>query len=351
LGEEFRLPTKSTICRLTSCLFFFFVLFAPIARARPQDIPATDVTPATSPMDAASFAKELRGLQGAIENNQATPQQIAQVRTSLPAHWDVKTPDGDYEISTKPLVSLLAHAENDPAQRQKLIAGANQWLDEEARQAESYAADQSVNDSDARAALAQILARREFKDLRKASAQDLLRERIDELLMRIVDWFIEHIGRHQTSAKIFFELLLLAVVVWLGAILVRFWMRRARIDELQAPQSVPIARSWQEWIRAAREASDCGDFREAVHSAYWAGIAYLEAIEVIDPDRTRTPREYLQLLSRPRPDAAISLEKPRVALVALTTRLEQVWYGHRPASREDFVESMQQIEGLGCQLS
>jgi hypothetical protein len=344
------LATKSTICRLTSYLSLLLVFLAPAAHALPQDIPTNDVTPATSPMDAASFAKELRRLQSAIENNQATPDQIAQVRTSLPTHWDVKTPDGDYKISTKPLASLLAQAESDPAQRQKLIADADQWLGEEARQIESYAAGQSVNDSDARAALAQILARREFKDLRKVSAQDLLRERIDELLIRIVDWFIEHIGRHQTSAKIFFELLLLAVVVWLGAILVRFWMRRARIDELQAPQSVPIARSWQEWIRAAREAADRGDFREAVHSAYWAGITYLEAIEVIDPDRTRTPREYVRLLSMPRPDAATSLEKPRVALAALTTRLEQVWYGHRPASREDFVESMQQIEGLGCQL-
>jgi hypothetical protein len=344
------LPTKSTICRLTSWLFLLLVFLAPAARARPQDIPTNDVTPAAMPMDAASFAKELRGLQSTIENNQATHEQIAQVRTSLPTHWDVKTPDGDYKISAKPLASLLMQAENDPAQGQKLIADANLWLDEEARQAESYATDQSVNDSDARTALAQILARREFKDLRKTSAQDLLRERIDELLIRIVDWFIEHIGRHQTSAKIFFELLLLAVVVWLGAVLVRFWMRRARIDELQAPQSVPIARSWQEWIRAAREAADRGDFREAVHSAYWAGIAYLEAIEVIDPDRTRTPREYVRLLSKPRPDAATSLEKPRVALAVLTTRLEQVWYGHRPASREDFVESMQQIEGLGCQL-
>jgi hypothetical protein len=88
-----------------------------------------------------------------------------------------------------------------------------------------------------------------------------------------------------------------------------------------------------------------------VHSAYWAGISYLEAIELIVPDRTRTPREYLRLLSKPRPDSAVPIEKPRAALAALTTRLEQVWYGRRPASREDFLESMQQIEGLGCPLA
>jgi hypothetical protein len=47
----------------------------------------------------------------------------------------------------------------------------------------------------------------------------------------------------------------------------------------------------------------------------------------------------------------VPIEKPRAALAALTTRLEQVWYGRRPASREDFLESMQQIEGLGCPLA
>jgi hypothetical protein len=119
---------------------------------------------------------------------------------------------------------------------------------------------------------------------------------------------------------------------------------------LQAPQAVAFARSWQDWIRDAREASERGDFREAIHSTYWAGISYLEAVELIDPDRTRTPREYLRLLSKTDPQAATSLEKPRAALASLTTRLEQVWYGRRPASREDFLDSMQQIEGLGCQL-
>jgi hypothetical protein len=347
------LPTKSNICRLASCLFLLFwfcLLRAPVARARPQNSSEAGASPAATSLDASSFAAELRRLQSAIGKDQSTPQQIAQVRDSLPGQWDVKTADGDYQISSQPLRSLLARAEKDPAQRQKLIADANQWLDEEAAQVESYAKTGSDNDPGAHAALAEILMRREFSGLRTASARDLLRDRINAWIERIFEWIFGHIGRHETGAKVFFELLLLAAVIWLGALLVRFWIRRARIDEFQAPQSIPIARSWQEWIRAAREASDRGDYREAVHSTYWAGIAYLESTEVIEPDRTRTPREYVRLLSKPRPDILISLEKPRVALAALTARLEQVWYGQRPASHDDFVESMQQIEGLGCQL-
>jgi hypothetical protein len=344
------LPKNSTICRLARCLIFLLPLFALTAGARAQNSSQSDASEIASPMDAPAFAAELRRLQSVIEKDQATSLQIAQVRTGLPEQWEVKTADGEYQVASAPLASLLAQAEQNPAQRAKLIGDANQWLEEEASQVESYTAGEAGGDSNARAALGAILARREFSGVRTQSAQDLLRQRINDWLESILEWFIGHVGRHATGAKFFFEFLLFAVVVWLGTLLVRFWIRRARIDELQAPQSIAIARSWQEWIRAAREASERGDFREAVHSTYWAGIAYLEAAELIEPDRTRTPREYMRLLAKPRSDAAMPLEKPRAALAVLTARLEQVWYGHRPASREDFAESMRQIEGLGCQL-
>jgi hypothetical protein len=42
--------------------------------------------------------------------------------------------------------------------------------------------------------------------------------------------------------------------------------------------------------------------------------------------------------------------KTREALSALTLVLEQVWYGRRPASNQDFANAMQSVEALGCQL-
>ena len=344
------MPTKSIVSRLIPLAALFFLLFAPMRGARAQNPSPAGASVAASPLDAPAFAAELRRLQLEVGKDRSSPRQIAQLRTSLPANWDVKTPDGPYQISSQPLGSLLAKAEQDPANRASAIHDANQWLDAEAQQVESYAAAQFPSDSNARNALGEILARREFAGVATESARERLQERLEEWLGRIVEWFFGHIGRHTTSAKIFFELLLFVVVVWLGAVLVRFWMRRARFDELQAPQSVAIARSWQEWIRAARAASERGDFREAVHAAYWAGISYLEASQLIEPDRARTPREYLRLLSRPRQESAAPLEKSRAALAALTTQLEQIWYGRRPANREDFLESLQQIEGLGCPL-
>ena len=325
-----------------------FLVCAPLAHALPQKTQQANPTSIAPPMDPPSFAAELRRLQGVIAQNQTSAPQIDRTRTSLPEKWDVNTADGDFPISSRPLASLLLQAEQEPAQRAALIHEANSWLDDEAREVESYAA--SASPSDARAALAQILSRREYRGVRTASAQEIFQRKVEEWLGDIIDWFAERIGRHATSAKIFFELLLLAAVVWLGAVLVRFWMRRARFDELRAPPPVAVDRSWQEWIRSARAASDRGDFREAVHSAYWAGISYLETSDLIDADRTRTPREYVRLLSRQRPGIAAPLEKPRAALAALTARLEVVWYGHRPASREDFADALRQIEGLGCQL-
>jgi hypothetical protein len=42
--------------------------------------------------------------------------------------------------------------------------------------------------------------------------------------------------------------------------------------------------------------------------------------------------------------------KTRESLYALTVVLEQVWYGRRPASNQDFAQALQSVEALGCQL-
>jgi hypothetical protein len=151
------------------------------------------------------------------------------------------------------------------------------------------------------------------------------------------------------GASILFWLIVIAVVVWLAVALFRYWTRRAALEELQAPDSVAFVRTWQEWIHAAREAATLGDFREAVHSTYWAGISYLEDSEVVRKDRTRTPREYMRLVSNST-QLVTSGRKTREALSVLTLVLEQVWYGRRPASNQDFRNAMQSVEALGCQL-
>src|SRR5260370_12274393 len=95
------------------------------------------------------------------------------------------------------------------------------------------------------------------------------------------------------GAKLLFWSIIFAVVVWLAVVLFRYWTRRAVLEELPTPDSVAFVRTWQGWIRVAREAAMRGKFREAVHSTYCAGISYLEDRGVVRKDRTARPREYI----------------------------------------------------------
>jgi hypothetical protein len=110
------------------------------------------------------------------------------------------------------------------------------------------------------------------------------------------------------------------------------------------------ARSWQEWVFAAREAAAGGDYRLAIHCAYWAGIARLQDLGALSPDRAKTPREYLRALAESK---LVFVENPqmrREALARMTSRLENTWYGYHAASEADFRDSLAQLEILGCRL-
>jgi hypothetical protein len=158
------------------------------------------------------------------------------------------------------------------------------------------------------------------------------------------------IGRHPIGGAILFWFIMVAGVGAIALWMFRFFASRDRLDSLPPSQSVHASRTWQEWIRASREAAHRGDFREAVHSAYWAGIVRLEDTGAVPRDRTKTPREYLRLVTDPLAGELPSDPSPREPLAALTSRFERTWYANRGAGPEDFRESLRQLEALGCQL-
>jgi hypothetical protein len=96
-------------------------------------------------------------------------------------------------------------------------------------------------------------------------------------------------------------------------------------------------------MREARAAAERGDYRAAIHAAYWAAVARLEETKSLPEDRSRTPRESLRLIRRENPAYA--------PLSQLTRRFELVWYGYRAATAADWTDAMQQLEALGCQRS
>jgi hypothetical protein len=107
------------------------------------------------------------------------------------------------------------------------------------------------------------------------------------------------------------------------------------------PVAMPVsAKEWPIWMSEARAAASRGEWRDAIHLAYWGGISFLEAGGAWRPDLARTPREYLRLLP------ATSAQHP--TLHALTVRLEGVWYGMQTASADGFEQTLAELERLGC---
>lgn len=289
--------------------------------------------------DIASFAAELDRLDEALQGKPSA-DTIANLRQSLPATWAIHTPERSYSISTKPLYDQL----NAPS-----ILKAEIWIEHVQVEIESFQTNAPTS-ATARAALNKILAGSDFAGVRPPSALEILRQRIAAWFDRILYKLFGSISRHPVGGQILFWLLLTAGVAFVALWTFRFVSTRESKNSLKAMPSIASTRSWQEWVRAARQAATRGDFREAIHSTYWAGIAHLEEKGTLPRDRTKTPREYLRLLNAARSSETSSLQTHKEPLRTLTSRLERIWYANRVASSEDFNDSLRQLEALGCHL-
>ncbi len=93
-----------------------------------------------------------------------------------------------------------------------------------------------------------------------------------------------------------------------------------------------------DWARMAQERAAAEDWREAVHSLFWAAIALMEGRRAWKPNAARTPREYLRLL-KPGSDA-------QGALRELTRVFEQTWYGHGEAGASAYDAALRSYQAL-----
>lgn len=321
-----------------------------LSPAIPAKTPQTSQTKIDSlAFDPNSFATELLALQSSIDKANATSHEEAAIGAALPSTWKISSPDGQYEVPTAPLRKLLECGKCDAALQKERLKEARSWVGALAAQASGYAAPAASEKSGvARPKLDAILARHEFSSIRPRSQTELLRQRFNRWLLHMLQKLFQGVGKHPMGAKAIFWLIVIILVGWLALVLVRFWLRRAQLEELRSVGAVVPHRSWQEWIRAGREAAARGDFREAVHSVYWAGVTHLEDAGIIHPDRTRTPREHLRLLAEAESSPGFSMRKRKDYLAALTSRFERVWYGRNPAGDEDFQACLRQAEELGC---
>lgn len=324
--------------RLLGVAVLLALTASPCVRAQNQNPSASGLSTSSSAHDLDSFRGELNRISAILDNKPSSSQKAA-LRSSLPATWTISTPGRQYSLSTEPLRKSLNDTSPDEARR---------WVAHLQEQLTPYA--QPRNSSDPRSQLGKILAQPEFRAVRPPSAWEILRQRINAWLIRLFEKLFGGIARYPLGGQILFWVIVVIAVGAIAAFLFRFVSSRDRVVALpRAAEAIP-GRTWQEWIRAAREAAAVGNYREAVHSAYWAGIARLEDLNVLPKDRTKTPREYLRLVVEPAPGELAAPATHREPLTALTHRLERVWYADRGASSEDFRESLRQLEALGCPL-
>lgn len=295
--------------------------------------------PASPVYDKPSFTAELRRI-AEILKKKPSKNEMAALRDSLPKRWTVSTPEGSFSISSEPLRNQLTLLSSEKAQA---------WVNHLEQEVE-LSGQQVSGSADAREELDHILARSEFAAVKPPSAWELFRQRIAAWIERMLLKLVGGAAKHPLGGQILFWLLIVAAVGFVAVWVFRFFASRDRVQALAPSTDVIAARTWQEWIREAREAASRGDFREAVHSAYWAGIARLEDLGVVPKDRTKTPREYLQLVVEPSEGQLGPRPVRREPLAALTKGLERVWYANRGAGLEDFRESLRHLEAMGCPL-
>lgn len=265
------------------------------------------------------------------------PNRADDLLHALPeAGWRVRTDTNDFEIATASLRHDLEtwRKKNDPELQERILA----QFDTLRANAGAYQ-NPPADARNRQVLLTNILARREFKDIHGPTWWDRLKQRLTDLLIRLLGRAFASSAIPAVSDIIVYVLILLAL---LG---VAYWMYRSIREsaELETimPQLLPVsAKEWPIWLRDARAAAAVGDWREAVHLAYWSGISFLESQGAWRADSARTPREYLRLL------AADSERQP--VLRALTSKLELVWYGMGQAGPDMFQQTLIELERLGC---
>jgi hypothetical protein len=268
----------------------------------------------------------------AIKSTQAAGDLLR----SLPPEWHVKAEETEFAVSTDMVRQNLA--EWQEKQNQAALDRASQYLETLREDAQAY--ETRASDFSARhAQLNDILSRREFQNVHGQTWLDRFKQRIFDLLIRILGRAFTSPAMPALGSILVYGLIAIAVAA------VVYWMYRSLRDsahlETIMPVAVPVsAKQWSVWMSEARLAASRADWRNAVHLAYWAGISFLEAKGSWRPDQARTPREYLRLLP------ATSQHQP--VLLALTRHFEAAWYGMHDVGPEGFAQTVTELEKLGC---
>ena len=314
---------------------------------------AVDVAPqsSTAPAyDSQSFIQELGRLRSELQAPRQSTESLRAFRESLPEAWSVNAGGRRYDVPTDLLVSRLVKAERQPEMRTQQLSQARDYLDSLAAETASLSGQPPEQSDAARTKLNAILARSEYAHTVGETWWARIRRRIGEILFDALSRILGHVGGQTSLGYVLLWIAICAAAIFIAYWIFRRWFGVARGEEMALQAAAIPLRSWQEWVFAAREAAGRADYRLAIHCAYWSGIARLQDLGALSPDRSKTPREYLRSLSKGRTLVPETLATRQQALSTLTSRLEKTWYGYQIATEADFRDSLTQLETLGCHL-
>jgi len=264
---------------------------------------------------------------------------IPPVLRDVPTGWRVHSEQQDFEISADGLRQDVRRFEQE---RDFSSANAIRLRIQNLRRDLAGFETPPPDVSKSREHLAAILARREFRDVSGPTFLDRLAQRLLVFLIGLLQRLFRSSAIPTISKFFVYGLIGLAVLTL--AYLVYRQIKSSSARESVVPTDLPVsAKDWALWLAEARAAAAQHNWREAVHFAYWAGISFLEQKGTWRPDRARTPREYLRLLS--------DSSEHRETLAALTRVFELTWYAKREADAGTFAQTMQALERLGCHSS
>lgn len=306
-----------------------------VGLAAGQDLEASQLT-------LAQYQQELNRIDRRLKALVEHPEGAQPLRASIPDEWRIQTSSGRFDIENDDLQDKLGQYADSPGKRGEILPELEFRVEGQLEEATRF---EQPADASAESKLKSILRGNEYRNVAKTqSPLEKLKDLVLGWLIRLFSKLFRAGAAHPRVSKILLwsiiGLITLGFVVWLY-----FLLRRTTRDEYQYPQNdgalVPSYKPWQQWLGEARACADRGDWREAIHLAYWSGISYLESSGAWKPDRARTPREYLRLL----PD----LSARREPLQALTGRFELTWYARQDASPADFDFTLAQLQKIGCQ--
>ena len=334
-----RRPTDAKLAREFSVALCFFALFL-LAGAKTAC--ARDAQPdnEAKKLDLHAYEVELARDSTLIEQIKNQPAEISRFRSSLPSVWTVRGDGIEFSVSTEPLDSALADLQMRPKNEDSLARDIEFRLETMRQMAiEMEKPSAGVSEPAARADLSKVFQQKEFEGLKGPSELELLEGRIGLWIAKLIDRLLKrlHISA-KTGNFLAWSVIALALLA-IGYWVFRIMSRGARIIEM--PASGPCGPSdARMWVRDALAAAERGEYREAIHCAYWAAIARLEDLKLLARDRSRTPRESLRLLD--------SYPNQKRLLRDLTGHFELIWYGDRPASLSDWNGAKAQLEEFGC---